>query len=67
MKDYYKELRQSDFPSWDDYMLERIKRGLAAGYTFEECYSHWLDDFSETLHRLSDESNGQTTGTTPTQ
>ena len=67
MKDYYKDLRQSDFPSWEDYMLERIKRGLAAGYTFEECYSHWLYDFSETLHRLSDELNGQTTGTAPTQ
>ena len=67
MKDYYKNLQQSDFPSWDDYMLERIKRGLAAGYTFQECYSHWLDDFSNTLHRLSDELHGQTTDTAPTQ
>lgn len=67
MKDYYENLQQSDFPSWDDYMLERIKRGLAAGYTFQECYSHWLDDFSNTLHRLSDELHGQTTSTAPTQ
>ena len=67
MKDYYKNLQQSDFPSWDDYMLERVKRGLAAGYTFDECYSHWLEDFSNTLHRLSDEFHGQTTDTAPTQ
>lgn len=67
MKDYYKNLQQSNFPSWDDYMLERIKRGLAAGYTFEEGYSHWLDDFSNTLHRLSDELYGQTADTAPTQ
>ena len=61
MKDYYKTLHQSDFPSWEDYMLERIQRGLAAGYTFDECYTHWLEYFSETLHRLSDELHGQTT------
>ena len=42
-------------------MLERIQRGLAAGYTFHECYTHWLEDFSDTLHRLSDDLHGQTT------
>ena len=61
MKDYYKNLRQNDFPSWDDYMLERVKKGLEAGYTFQECYEHWLEDFSNTLHQLSDETYGQTT------
>ena len=61
MKDYYKNLRQNDFPSWDDYMLERVKQGLEAGYTFQECYEHWLEDFSNTLHQLSDELHGQTT------
>ena len=48
-------------------MFERIKRGLAAGYTFQECYSHWLDDFSNTLHRLSDELHGPTTEPASTQ
>ena len=67
MKDYYKHLRQSDFPSWDDYMFERVKRGIEAGYTFHECYQHWLDDFSDTLHKLSDEAHGQTTGGTSTE
>lgn len=67
MKDYYKDLHQGDFSSWDDYMLERIKRGLAAGYTFDDCYTHWLEDFSETLHRLSDELHGKTTEGTSTQ
>ena len=64
MKDYYKTLHQSDFPSWEDYMLERVKRGLEAGYTFQECYEHWLEDFSITLHQLSDETYGQTTEST---
>ena len=64
MKDYYKNLRQHDFPSWDEYMLTRIKRGLEKGYTFQECYEHWLEDFSNTLHQLSDEFHGQTTNTT---
>lgn len=64
MKDYYKNLRQNDFPSWEDYMLTRVKRGLEAGYTFQECYEHWLEDFSNTLHRLSDELHEQTTNTT---
>lgn len=63
MKDYYKNLRQHDFPSWEDYMLTRIKRGLEEGYTFQECYEHWLEDFSKTLHQLSDELDGQTTNT----
>jgi len=47
-------------------MLERVKRGLAAGYTFQECYQHWLDEFEATLYRLTDEADGQTTPTTPT-
>ena len=64
MKDYYKNLRQTDFPSWEDYMTTRIKQGLEAGYTFQECYEHWLEDFSNTLHRLRDEIHGQATNET---
>ena len=72
MKDYNKNLCQDDFPSWEDYMLTRVKRGLDAGYTFQECYEHWLEDFSNTLHRLSDqlcncELHGQPTHTAPSQ
>lgn len=47
---------RADFPTWEDYMLERVKRGLAAGYTFQECYQHWLDEFEATLYRLTDEA-----------
>ena len=46
MKDYCKNLRQNDFSSWEDYMLARVKQGLEAGYTFQECYEHWLENFS---------------------
>jgi len=66
MKDYYKTLSRADFPTWEEYMVERVKRGLAAGYTFQECYQHWLDEFEATLYRLTDEADGQTTPTTST-
>ena len=67
MKDYYKNLCLNDFPSWEDYMLTRVKRDLEAGYTFQECYDHWLEDFSDTLHKLSDELHGQTNNTAHSQ
>ena len=46
---YYIDLKRDDFASDEDYMLERVKRGIAAGYTFEQCYYHWLQDFGMAL------------------
>ena len=31
--DYYKDLKRDDFASDDDYLVERVQRGLAAGFT----------------------------------
>lgn len=56
MEDYCKNLKVSDFPSWDDYLEERVKRGLAAGYNFNECYGHWLEEFFKLLCDASDGS-----------
>jgi len=47
--DYYKDLKREDFASVDDYLLERVNRGLAAGFTFQQCRSHHLIDFSLAL------------------
>ena len=51
--DYHKDLNVSDFPSWEDYIEERVKRGLAAGYTFSECRQHWFDDFFMVLNKVT--------------
>jgi len=47
--DYYKDLKREDFASVDDYLLERVKRGLAAGFTFQQCRHHHFIDFSLAL------------------
>jgi len=44
--DYFKDLKREDFASVDDYLLERVNSGLAAGFTFQKCRSHHLIDFS---------------------
>jgi len=44
--DYCKNLKREDFASNDDYLLERFNRGLAAGFTFQQCRYHFLIDFS---------------------
>jgi len=38
----YKDLKREDFEFDDDYLLERINRGLAAGFTFISLISVWL-------------------------
>ena len=43
--DYYQDLNRDDFPSADDYLAECVKRGLAAGFTFQQCRHHHLIDF----------------------
>ena len=47
--DYYKDLKRQDFASDDDYLLERLNRGLAAGFTFKQCRYHHLIDLSLAL------------------
>ena len=47
--DYYKDLKRQDFASHEEYLLERINRGLAAGFTFQQCRHHHLIDFSSAL------------------
>jgi len=47
--DYYKDLKRDDFVSDDDYLAERVQRGLAAGFTFLQCRYHHFIDFSLAL------------------
>jgi len=47
--DYYKDLKREDFASDEDYFLERVDRGLAVGFTFQQCRFHQLIDFSLAL------------------
>ena len=47
--DYYQDLNRDDFPSADAYLAERIKRGLAAGFTFHQCRQHHVIDFGLAL------------------
>ena len=47
---YYKDVNKDNFPSNDDYLLEHIKRGMELGYTFKQCYEHWLKDFEIALY-----------------
>ena len=56
---YYIDLKRSDFASDDKYLEERVRRGLAAGYTFKQCYEHWLADFKQALDNASDNASEQ--------
>jgi len=56
---YYIDLHRDDFPTDEKYLEERVRRGLAAGYTFEECFEHWLDDFKQALDNASDNVSKQ--------
>ena len=47
--DYYQDLNRDDFASDEDYLAERIKRGLAVGFTFQQCRHHHLIDFALAL------------------
>ena len=50
---YYKDLKRDDFESDEKYLEERVKRGLQAGYTFQQCFEHWLEDFKQALYNAS--------------
>ena len=47
--DYYQDLKRDDFASTLDYLAERVKQGLAAGVTFQQCRDHHLIDFGLAL------------------
>ena len=49
--DYYKDIKRNDFNSDEDYLAERVKKGMAAGYTFLQCYNHFLQDFKRATER----------------
>ena len=51
---YYIDLKRSDFETDDKYLEERVRRGLAAGYTFQQCFEHWLEDFKQALDNASE-------------
>ena len=53
---YYKDLKPSDFTSDIEYLEERVKWGLQAGYTFQECFNHWIEDFGQTLQNTSSQN-----------
>ena len=53
---YYKDLKPSDFTSDVEYLEERVKWGLQAGYTFQDCFNHWIDDFGQTLQNASSQN-----------
>jgi len=52
---YYKDLKRADFESDEKYLEERVKRGMQAGYTFQQCFEHWLDDFKQALDNASNQ------------
>jgi len=47
--DFYKDLKREDFAPDNEYLAERVKRGLAAGFTFQQCRHHHLIDLGLAL------------------
>ena len=47
--DYYQDLKRDDFASDDDYLFERLKRAIAAGFTFRQWKDHQLIDLGLAL------------------
>ena len=47
--DYYKDLKRDDFASDDAYLFERLKRAIAAGFTFRQWKDHQLIDLGLAL------------------
>lgn len=47
---YCEDLSMEDFGGdVDAYIEARAERGMEAGYTFEQCYEHWLLDFGNNI------------------
>ena len=47
---YYNDLNKDDFPFNEDYLGERVKRGMEVENTFKQCYRRWLKDFKIALY-----------------
>jgi len=52
---YYIDLKRDDFETDEDYLKARVKRELQAGYTFQQCFEHWLEDFQQALYNASEQ------------
>ena len=46
---YYAGVNREDFTSDDQFMLARVKKGLDAGYSFDQCFAHYLQDLADAL------------------
>ena len=53
---YYRHLNRNDFDSDLAYLEARVRAGMKAGYTFDECRDHWFADFEKALYEASDEA-----------
>ena len=53
---YYRHLNRNDFDSDLDYLEARVRAGMKAGYTFDECRDHWFANFEKALYEASDEA-----------
>jgi len=40
--EYYRDLNRDDFPSDEAYEAERFKRGLTAGFTYQQIALHQI-------------------------
>ena len=48
-KYYYQALKREDYASDDEFLLARVKKGLEASFTFEQCQEHWFQDLADAL------------------
>ena len=44
--DYYKDLKREEFASDDEYLAERVERGITARFTFQKRRHHHLIDLA---------------------
>ena len=47
--DYYQDLNRDGFASDEDYLFERLKRAIAAGFTLQQWKDHQLIDLGLAL------------------
>ena len=48
-KAYYADLNRDDFETDEEFLYARVKKGLEVGYTFDQCFAHWLQDLADAL------------------
>ena len=51
-KAYYADLNRDDFETDNEFLYARVKKGLEVGYTFDQCFAHWLQDLADALECL---------------